>query len=263
MSKTKVVTFENLAEYDQLNKDFHSGNQNTLYALAKAHTADMVADFMNGTKVVAQATNATNAITSEDSSKLGGQLPSYYAKATDIPTGSLANKSLVSESDLDSALVEKVNSASQGNHSHSNKTVLDGITSTKVSNWDSAESNAKSYTDEKIALLMENPTEAVDSIIELRDAMNDNEGVIESLTELAGSKVPTSRTVNGKALTGDISIGIADIPNLQTTLSNASSAITANTSSISGHTTRIGSLEEKVGDGFEVVTSADIQSLFP
>ena len=260
MSKTKVVTFENLAEYDQLNKDFHSKNQNTLYALARGHTADMIADIMDGTKVAGKATSAT---TSEDASKLGGQLPSYYAKATDIPTGSLAKKSIISESDLDSALAEKVNSSSQGNHSHSNKTVLDGITSTKVSKWDSAETNAKAYTDEKIALLMENPTEAVDSIIELRDAMNENDDVIESLTEIAGSKVPTSRTVNGKALTGDISIGIADIPSLQTTLSNASSAISANTSSISGHTTRIESLEGKVGEGFELVTSADIQGLFP
>ena len=220
MSKKKVVTFENLAEYDQLLKEFTSHNENTLYALARSHTADMIADVMDGTKVVAKATNAT---TSEDASKLGGELPSYYAKATDIPTGSLANKSIISESDLDSALAEKVNSASQGNHSHSNKTVLDGITSTKVSNWDSAESNAKTYTNEKI----------------------------ESLT------------VNGKALTGTITIGISDIPNLQTTLNNASDAINTNTSSISGHTTRIASLEEKVGDGFEEVTSAEIQSLFP
>ena len=32
-------------------------------------------------------------------------------------------------------------------HEHTNKTVLDGITAEKVSAWDSAESNAKSYTD--------------------------------------------------------------------------------------------------------------------
>lgn len=49
--------------------------------------------------------------------------------------GSLARKSTVSESDLDAALKEKVNAASEGNHSHSNKTVLDGITSEKVSAW--------------------------------------------------------------------------------------------------------------------------------
>lgn len=51
--------------------------------------------------------------------------------------GALASKSKVSESDLDSSLVEKVNSASEGNHSHANKTVLDGITSEKVTAWDS------------------------------------------------------------------------------------------------------------------------------
>lgn len=50
--------------------------------------------------------------------------------------GALATKSKVSESDLDSALAAKVNAASEGNHSHSNKTVLDGITSDKVTAWD-------------------------------------------------------------------------------------------------------------------------------
>ena len=76
--------------------------------------------------------------------------------------GSLATKSKISETDLDSALAEKVNAASEGNHGHLNKalldtytqteedladavlkkhdhsnaTVLDGITSAKVSAWD-------------------------------------------------------------------------------------------------------------------------------
>lgn len=50
--------------------------------------------------------------------------------------GALATKSKVSESDLDTALAAKVNAASEGNHSHSNKTVLDGITSDKVTAWD-------------------------------------------------------------------------------------------------------------------------------
>lgn len=83
-------------------------------------------------------------------------------QATVNALGSLASKSTVSESDLDSALKEKVNAASEGNHSHSNKSlldtytqteanladavskkhshsnksVLDGITSTQVSSWD-------------------------------------------------------------------------------------------------------------------------------
>lgn len=65
-------------------------------------------------------------------------------KATVDALGSLASKNTVSENDLDAALKEKVNAASEGNHSHSNKAVLDGITADKVSSWDS---KSKVYTD--------------------------------------------------------------------------------------------------------------------
>lgn len=50
--------------------------------------------------------------------------------------GALASKNLVTESDLDASLKEKVNAASQGNHSHNNKTLLDGITEDRVASWD-------------------------------------------------------------------------------------------------------------------------------
>lgn len=45
-------------------------------------------------------------------------------------------------------------------------------------------------------------------------------------------------------------------------ISTVTSAITANTSSINAHTTRITALEDKVGDGFEAITSEEIQNLF-
>lgn len=87
--------------------------------------------------------------------------------------GALAQKSVVSESDLDTALAEKVNAAADGNHSHANKALLDTytqteanladavakkhahenaaaldlITGTKITNWDAAEQNAKDYAD--------------------------------------------------------------------------------------------------------------------
>lgn len=61
--------------------------------------------------------------------------------------GDMAGKDIVSESDLDSALAEKVNAAAEGNHSHANKTVLDGITAEKVAAWDAAEQNAETYAD--------------------------------------------------------------------------------------------------------------------
>lgn len=68
-----------------------------------------------------------------------------------IPTGALASLDKVAETNLDDALKAKVNAAAEGNHSHANKTVLDGITSEKVANWDAAEQNAKNYFDSKIA----------------------------------------------------------------------------------------------------------------
>ena len=110
-----------------------------------------ITNIVNGTTTVKKSESATTATTASNAEKLGNQLPSYYAAASAIPTGALAKKSIVTESDLDSTLAEKVNAAAQGNHSHSNKTVLDGITSTKVSAWDNAESNAKTYADSAVS----------------------------------------------------------------------------------------------------------------
>ena len=61
--------------------------------------------------------------------------------------GSLATKSVVAESDLAAALKEKVNAAAEGNHSHSNKSVLDGITAAKVSAWDGKSDFSGNYND--------------------------------------------------------------------------------------------------------------------
>ena len=68
-----------------------------------------------------------------------------------VPTGALANLDEVAEDNLSSTLKEKVNAAAEGNHSHANKTVLDGITEAKVAAWDAAEQNAKDYVDGLVA----------------------------------------------------------------------------------------------------------------
>lgn len=52
-----------------------------------------------------------------------------------LDLGSLAYLSKVTEDNLDSALKEKVNAAAEGNHSHSNKSVLDGISADDITNW--------------------------------------------------------------------------------------------------------------------------------
>lgn len=70
---------------------------------------------------------------------------SAYAKTADL--GALAAKDAVAESDLSTALKEKVNAAAEGNHSHGNKTVLDGITAAKVSSWDAKSDFSGAYAD--------------------------------------------------------------------------------------------------------------------
>ena len=76
--------------------------------------------------------------------------------ASDIPSltmdkitdaGALATKDQVSETDLDSALTQKINTLNDNSHTHSNKTVLDGITSEKVTKWDQTAANIENKAD--------------------------------------------------------------------------------------------------------------------
>lgn len=51
------------------------------------------------------------------------------------------------------ALAGRVSTLETATHTHTNKAVLDGITAAKVTNWDAAETNAKSYTNTEIGKL--------------------------------------------------------------------------------------------------------------
>ncbi len=62
-----------------------------------------------------------------DTAKLGGQLPEYYA-----------SKASVEE-------------AIAGVHNHENKDILDGISTADIENWNAAEQNAKSHSDSKLS----------------------------------------------------------------------------------------------------------------
>lgn len=70
-------------------------------------------------------------------------------QATLNALGSLANKSKVSESDLDEALAGKVNAASEGNHSHANKTLLDTYDQTNANIKDAIEKK-HTHTNESV-----------------------------------------------------------------------------------------------------------------
>ncbi len=64
-----------------------------------------------------------------------------------------------------------------------------GTATTKAN---AAEANAKAYADEKIALLMNNSSTAVDSIMELASAMEENDEVVSALNTAIGTKADTS-----------------------------------------------------------------------
>lgn len=67
-------------------------------------------------------------------------LAALAARVTDLETtveglGDLAYVNTINEADLADELKAKVNAAAEGNHAHSNKTVLDGITAENVNAW--------------------------------------------------------------------------------------------------------------------------------
>ena len=73
-------------------------------------------------------------------------LTALAGRVTDLETtveglGDLAYVNTINEADLADELKAKVNAASEGNHAHDNKTVLDGVTAEKVAAWD-AKANA-------------------------------------------------------------------------------------------------------------------------
>lgn len=64
--------------------------------------------------------------------------------------GDMAQKDIVSESDLDAALAEKVNAAAEGNHSHANKAELDKIAEGDKAKWDAAAEKAHEHANKDV-----------------------------------------------------------------------------------------------------------------
>lgn len=101
----------------------------TEYATVKAYVEAAIA-----------ALNIGDYATAASLTALAGRVEALETKTANL--GDLANKSTVTESDLDSALAEKVNAASEGNHSHPNKALLDTYTQTEA---DLADAVAKKH----------------------------------------------------------------------------------------------------------------------
>lgn len=84
---------------------------------------------------------------------------------------------------INSNKVESWDSAATAKHIHGNQDVLDGITSGRVSDWDNALDEAKAYTNDEV------------------------NKVSAQLTNY----VPTTRTINGQALSSDISLSYTHV----------------------------------------------------
>lgn len=99
-------------------------------------TLKEIADYIDAHQEVVDALNA--AIGSKADASVVTTLQETVAaiKTTADGLGALATKDTVAESDLDATLAAKINASTAANHSHDNKTVLDGITAEKVAAWD-------------------------------------------------------------------------------------------------------------------------------
>lgn len=150
-AKESLDTLAEIAAWIQSHPDDASAMNEAIVALQnKVDTGDKT--------VSAYVTDAINALSIGDYAKaadltaLAGRVEAAEGKITALETtanglGDLAVLDEVAEDNLTAELREKVNAASEGNHSHNNKDVIDGITAEKVAAWDAAEGNAKGYAD--------------------------------------------------------------------------------------------------------------------
>ena len=75
-----------------------------------------------------------------------------FLKDADVTTNAVdtlkeIQEYITSDGEAAATVTSKISALESKAHEHTNKSVLDGITSDKVTNWDSAEQNAKDYAD--------------------------------------------------------------------------------------------------------------------
>jgi hypothetical protein len=144
-AQDSLDTLAEIAAWIQSHPDDASAMNAAIAALQAI--LDGIGDTESGEKatVVAYVTDAIAALNIGDYAKASA-LTALAGRVTALEgaTHTHANKALLdtyaqTETDLADAVAKK--------HEHTNKTVLDGITSEKVAKWDAAEQNAKDYAD--------------------------------------------------------------------------------------------------------------------
>lgn len=134
-AKESLDTLAEIAAWIQDHPDDASAMNEAITALQNKLSG---IDEGNGTvkKYIDDAITALNVgqyALAADLTALAGRVEALEAVAEGL--GDMATKDIVSESDLAAELAEKVNAAAEGNHSHANKEVLDGITADVVAGW--------------------------------------------------------------------------------------------------------------------------------
>lgn len=74
--------------------------------------------------------------------------------------------------------------------------------------------NAKAttaYVDEKVAGIVNSAPEALDTLNELAAALDNDPNFATTVSNQIGTKVPNTRTINGKSLAGDITLSASDL----------------------------------------------------
>lgn len=113
-----------------------TGNQTVSAYVAAAIAALNIGDYATAANLTALADRVTAA-----------ELQITNLQESVAGLGDLADKDEVTEADLAAELKAKVNAAAEGNHSHDNKTVLDGVTAEKVAAWDAKSDFSGAYAD--------------------------------------------------------------------------------------------------------------------
>ena len=205
-AKESLDTLSEIAAWIQSHPDDASAMNEAIVALQnKVDTGDKT--------VSAYVTDAINALSIGDYAKaadltaLAGRVEAAEGKITALEgtvngLGDLAVKDVVSESDLDSALAEKVNAAAEGNHAHANKGVLDGISAEKVAAWDASEGNAKGYADG-----LNNAMDARMQAVEALKHTHDNKTVLDGITAANVASWNGKAKVYGASETVDLAEG--------------------------------------------------------
>ena len=161
-------------------------NWDTAYTNNHTHSNKTALDAITSTKMTNWDNAATNSHTHSNKANLDA------ITATKMTNWDTAYSN--SHSHSNKAVLDTVTSAVVSNsHTHSNKTALDAITSTKMTNWDTAYSNSHSHTNKSVL-----------------------DGISSTDVSNWNSKVPSTRTVNGKALSNDISLTANDLAPITT-----------------------------------------------